>query len=92
MRRETATGLAQEALVWLSGQEELMPVFLNATGSNAESVRAGARDPEFLGSVLDFVMMDDAWVVAFCDAAGHPYAAVGAARRALPGGDEVHWT
>jgi hypothetical protein len=37
-------------------------------------------------------MMDDAWVVAFCDAAGLPYEAPMRARAALPGGGQVHWT
>jgi hypothetical protein len=36
--------------------------------------------------VLDFLLMDDAWVVAFCDAAGLPYEAPMRARAALPGG------
>lgn len=92
MDRAAAAGLAQEALIWITGQEDLLPVFLNATGSDAASIRAGAQDPDFLASVLDFVMLDDAWVIAFCDAAGHRYAAVGRARAALPGGEAVHWT
>jgi hypothetical protein len=31
-------------------------------------------------------------VIAFCDAAGYPYAAPLAARAALPGGEVPHWT
>lgn len=92
MNREAAMALAQDALIWLAGHENLMPVFLNASGSDAPSVRAGARDPHFLGSVLDFVLMDDAWVVAFCDERDHAYEAPARARAALPGGQQVHWT
>jgi hypothetical protein len=55
-------------------------------------LRAGAGDPAFLGSVLDFLMMDDAWVVAFCDAAGIAYTVPMQARAALPGGAVTHWT
>ncbi len=92
MNRAAAEELAQEALIWIAGQEDLLPVFLNATGSDAQSVREGAQDADFLASVLDFMMLDDAWIVAFCDAEGHAYEAVGRARAALPGGAAVHWT
>ncbi len=89
---EAAIALAQEVVIWLAGHDDLLPVFLNATGSDADSVRKGVQNPDFLGSVLDFLLLDDAWVRAFCDAAGRDYADPRAARRALPGGAEVHWT
>jgi hypothetical protein len=92
MKREAAETVAMQALGWLAGNDELLPVFLGSTGASLDDLRAGAGDPAFLGSVLDFVMLDDAWVVAFCDAAGLPYAMPMQARAALPGGGEVHWT
>ena len=92
MRREMAEEVAVKALGWLAGNDELMPLFLGATGATADEIRAGAADPAFLLSVLDFLCMDDAWVVAFCDAHGLPYEAPMQARQALPGGGEVHWT
>lgn len=92
MRQETAETLALRALAWLAGNDELLPVFLGATGASAEDLRTRASDPDFLGSVLDFLMMDDAWVVAFCDDEALDYQAPGAARAALPGGGAVHWT
>ncbi|WP_296765217.1 DUF3572 domain-containing protein [Sediminimonas sp.] len=90
--RETAETLALEALAWLLSNDELLPVFMGATGADVDDLRTSAGDPAFLGSVLDFLMMDDAWVVAFCDAAGVPYDRPMAARAALPGGEQVHWT
>ena len=36
--------------------------------------------------------MDDAWVVAFCDAEGLAYDEPLRARYALPGAEQVHWT
>ena len=75
-----------------AGNDEILPVFLGSSGVSAADLRAGAEDPAFLASVLDFVTMDDAWVIAFCDSAGLPYEAPLAARRALPGGGEMHWT
>ena len=92
MKHDRAEAIAVEALGWLATNEDLMPVFLGATGASAEDLRAQAADPGFLGSVLDFVMMDDAWVVAFCDSAGLAYDMPMRARHSLPGGQQVHWT
>jgi hypothetical protein len=92
MQREAAETVGVQALGWLAGNDELLPVFLGSTGASLDDLRAGAGDPAFLGSVLDFVMMDDAWVVAFCDSVAIAYTAPMQARAALPGGGQVHWT
>ncbi len=55
-------------------------------------MRERVKDAEFLGSILDFLLMDDAWVVRFCDTAGLSYDKPMLARAALPGGKEVFWT
>ncbi|MCR9150598.1 MAG: DUF3572 domain-containing protein [Rhodobacteraceae bacterium] len=91
MNRENAETLALEALAWIAGNDELLPVFLGATGADRDALRAGAGDPGFLGSVLDFLLMDDAWIVAFCDAAGLSYEAPLSARAALPGANLADW-
>ncbi|MEO0402867.1 MAG: DUF3572 domain-containing protein [Pseudomonadota bacterium] len=92
MSRESAETVGLKALAWLAGNEDLLPVFLGATGASEADVRAGASDPAFLGALLDFLMMDDAWVTGFCDANGLPYEQPMIARMSLPGGDQVHWT
>jgi uncharacterized protein DUF3572 len=92
VQQDFAETVALKALAWLAGNDELMPVFLGATGSSAEDLRAQAGDPAFLVSVLDFLAMDDAWVIAFCDAEGLGYDMPMRARQALPGGGQVHWT
>lgn len=92
MSQESAERLALGALGWLAGNDDLMPVFLNASGASIDDVKAQAGDPAFLASVLDFLLMDDAWVIAFCDEAGHAYEQPMLARASLPGGDQVHWT
>lgn len=92
MSQESAEVLGLKALGWMAGNDELLPVFLGATGASEADVRAGATDPAFLGALLDFIMMDDAWVQAFCDSAGLPYDQPMHARMMLPGGDQVHWT
>lgn len=87
-----AETLALRALAWLVADEDLLPVFLRATGSSAGELRDRAQDPDFLLAVLDFLLMDDAWIVAFCDATGYAYADPLAARNGLPGGMDTHWT
>lgn len=92
MTKEQAEIVAIQALGWLAAHDDLMPVFLGATGASANEIKDQAADPDFLGSVLDFLVMDDAWVVAFCDAHQLSYDSPMRARHALPGGGEVHWT
>lgn len=92
MDRSRAEAVAAGALGWIARDGELLGVFLASTGTSPADVRARAGEPEFLGSVLDFLLMDDAWVTGFCDAGGLPYDAPRAARAALPGGAEMHWT
>lgn len=89
---ERAQTLALQALGWLVGEEELLPVFLGATGAGEADLRARAKDPVFQGAVLDFILMDDAWVVACAQAIGTAPETLAAARHALPGGAEVSWT
>lgn len=90
--QESAETLALQALGWLAGHEELLPVFLGSTGASEQDLKMRATEPVFLGAVLDFLMMDDGWVVAFCDAKSLPYGQIYTARQSLPGGDQVHWT
>lgn len=92
MTRDAAETIALQALGWLVGNEDLLPVFLGATGASSDSLREGAANPEFLDAVLGFLTMDDAWVTAFCEAHALDYGAPLAARRALSGRAEMHWT
>ena len=92
MKQELAEQIGYQALAWLAGQDELWSVFLGSTGASLEDIKRDAQSLEFIGSVLDFVMMDDAWVVAFCDEVKISYDTPMRARGALPGGEAVHWT
>lgn len=92
MKQDTAEAIALRALAWLAGQEDLLPVFLGASGASALDLRERAEDPDFLASVLDFLVMDDAWVLAFCSAEGLQPGVPMQARAALPGGAQTHWT
>ncbi|ABG32086.1 DUF3572 domain-containing protein [Roseobacter denitrificans] len=90
--QESAEVVALQVLAWLAGDEELLPVFQGSSGASTEDLRAGAQDAVFLGSVLDFIMMDDAWVVRCCDDLKLEYTSLMRARQQLPGGAQVNWT
>lgn len=90
--QEAAETIGLRCLAWLAGHEDLLDVFMGATGAGRDDLRDGAQDPVFLASVLDFVLQDDAWVMEFCTAEGLSGEAVMQARMALPGGQQRHWT
>lgn len=92
LTQQSAEILALEALSWLVANDELLPVFLGSTGASEADLRHRSKDPEFLGSVLDFLLMDDAWVQAFCEASDNKPDYPIRARAALPGGEQMHWT
>lgn len=92
MRTEEAATFGLQALGWLAGNDTLFPVFMGSTGAGIDDVRARAQDPEFLGSVLDFLLMDDQWVLEFSSFVNVQPEIVLTARRSLPGGEQVEWT
>ena len=91
-QHESAQLLALRALAWLAADVEQFQDFLAATGAGLDDVRARAGDPDFHLAILDFLLMDDQRIVAFCDAHALPYTAPQTARAALPGGEAPHWT
>ncbi len=92
MKQETAETQALTLLAWLAGQEDILPLFMGATGVGEDDIRARAGDPEFLASVMDFILMDDAWVLQASDDAKIPAQDFAVIRAGLPGGALPHWT
>lgn len=90
--QDRAIVVALQALGWLVARDDLLPVFLAATGASPGDLRQQANEPAFLGAVLDFILQDDAAVMGFCTDAGLAYTVPLEARQALPGGGAVHWT
>lgn len=89
---QQAEVIAIQALGWLSEQDDLLMTFLGATGSGLDDVRDRAGDPEFLASVMDFILMNDDWIRGFCDERSLPYDAIQHIRMVLPGGALPNWT
>lgn len=92
MTPEQAEHIAISALTWLATNEDLLPLFLGASGASPDDIAGQAENPAFLGSVLEFLTMDDAWVIGFCDAHGLKYEEPLRARYSLTGAEVVHWT
>ncbi|GAB2187357.1 DUF3572 domain-containing protein [Roseibium sp. LAB1] len=87
---EEAQGIATEALLQLSKDPEQIGRFLAFSGIGPEMIREAAGEPGFLAGVLEFYMMDEALLLAFCENAGIRPTMMAAARYAIAGGDEDH--
>lgn len=91
MNRDAAETLALRALAWMAGQEEMASRFAAATGMPLSEASGRLQDPVFLASVLEFLLNEDRWVIAFCDAEGLRYEEPMKALVALPGGRRDEW-
>ena len=76
---------ALRALAWVVGEQERAARFLALTGFAPGTLRRRAGEAEVLGAVLDFLLEDEAALLAFADAAGVAAHSVALARAALPG-------
>ena len=47
---------ALNVLTWLVGDEDLLPIFMNSTGTDGDALRENAGSPEFLGAVWIFFL------------------------------------
>ncbi len=86
--REVAEIVAIQALSFIAGDGERLGLFLSESGIGPETLRGAAKDPQFLISVLDFVLRDDATVKAFAAVSQLHPTNIAAAREVL--GDH-HW-
>lgn len=91
-RQDFAQTLGLRALAWLAGEEEHLGAFLAQSGLGPGELKARAAEPELLAAILDFILGDEAMVLAFADAAALAPASVAQARAHLPGGDAPFWT
>lgn len=92
MTQAQAEILAVQILGWLAQDNARISAFLAASGTAPASLREQVQDPSFLLAVIEFLMADEAMLLDCCaalDVAPHQPAA---AREAMPGGAQVHWT
>jgi hypothetical protein len=88
MSADDAEAVGIQALAFVAGDPELLPRFLAITGIGAGQIRLAAREPGFLGGVLDFILAHEPTVLKFAEETGVDPASIAAARRTLPGGDD----
>lgn len=80
-----AATLALQALAFLVASEPDMDRFLDQTGLDTASLRARADEPDFLASVLDFLLSNEELLLRFCDEASIDVRSVHMARHVLSG-------
>lgn len=78
--------VAINALGFLAGREEDLGRFLALSGIDPADLRSLVGDPEFLGGVLDFLLGNEALLLAYAAEAGIPPETVALARRQLDRG------
>jgi hypothetical protein len=70
LRRDDAEVVAIRAIAFISGDDALLSRFVALTGCGVEELRGRLTDAVFLGAVLDFLLGDEAAVLAFVAQAG----------------------
>ena len=92
MDREIAETRALEVLTWVLSEDDLIQVFMGTTGASQNDLRSNTLSHEFLISILDFVLMDDRWVISCSKFLNIDPSQIQLIRMSLDGGQEVTWT
>ena len=92
MDTEIAETRALEVLTWVLSEDDLIQVFMGATGASQNDLRSNTLNHEFLLSILDFVLMDDRWVISCSKFLNIDPSQIQLIRMSLDGGQEVTWT
>jgi hypothetical protein len=87
-RQAAAEGLAVAALGFIAAEPERLGRFLALSGIGPDSIRAAAREPQFLAGVLDHITSDERLLLAFAAQNDIDPETVMRARDALAG---PHW-
>ena len=92
MTTDDAEIYALKAANWLLSNQELLDLFMGSTGVSENTIKSDIQNTVFLVAVLDFLLLDDKWVMEACDAMKLQPELMQTARLFLPGGDQVNWT
>ena len=92
MDKEIAETRALEVLTWVLSEGDLIQVFMGTTGASQNDLRSNTLSHEFLISILDFVLMDDRWVISCGKFLNIDPSQIQLIRMSLDGGQEVNWT
>jgi hypothetical protein len=86
-RQAAAEGLAVAALGFIAAERDRLGRFLALSGIGPDSIRAAAREPQFLAGVLDHITSDERLLLAFAAENDIDPEAVMRARDVLAGPD-----
>lgn len=89
---DAAETVALQALAHIAADDDLMASLYAQTGLGLDDLKSRTTDPALLGGILDFLLSDEATLLAFCEQSGLAPEVPGLARQSLPGGEQVHWT
>ena len=92
MDKEIAETRALEVLTCVLSEDDLIQVFMGSTGASQNDLRSNTLSHEFLISILDFVLMDDRWVISCGKFLNIDPSQIQLIRMSLDGGQEVNWT
>ena len=92
MEKEIAETRALEVLTWVLSEDDLIKVFMGTTGASQNDLRSNTLSHEFLVSILDFVLMDDRWVISCSKFLNIDPSQIRLIKISLDGGQEVNWT
>ncbi len=97
MQQDLAEEIATQGLGWLCGQDDLLPVFLAASGADLAGLRSALAAPTgpdsgLLVAALDFILMQDATVLDCAQAVQIAPDRVLMAHAVLSGQAGMHWT
>lgn len=68
MKVDTAETIALKALGYLVNRDDALDRFLALSGTDVAELRIRAEEREFLASVTDFLLADEALLTGFCEA------------------------
>lgn len=96
MQESQAQDIAGDVLLWLCAQEELLDVFLAASGAEVDALRSGlqggAPDPGLAAAALEFTLMRDETVLEAATVLGLAPDRLAMASAVLAGAGGMHWT
>jgi hypothetical protein len=83
MSPERAEILGLEALAWLAADPDGLARFQSQSGVDAADLRTAAGSPELGAAILDFLLLHEDLLIAFCESSGTEPAMLHRARRLL---------
>ncbi len=86
MTPDQAATVALKGLAYLVNFEPELTRFLELSGATREDLRRRADEPEFLASLLDFMLTNEVVLVDFCDDTSIDAREIHRARHVLSGG------